>query len=329
MNLTKKGTGSVKQNVLKAVTNDTLGSTFLFILMFVIMAVADDAFLSQRNLLNLMRQSSFYVIVALGMVVAVISGGLDFSAGGTMGVAGILAAIMAREGWNPVLIFVLATAVGAFIGCINGFLIGYLRLPNFIICLAMQYVLRGSVTLITGGYPVNDLSDAFVAVGTSSILGIPVPVWAMLVLCFVTWYMLNRTVYGRHLYAAGCNRQAAIVSGINASRVQLLAYVYCGAMAALAGILLTSRMMSGQTATGTGYELMAIAGVVIGGGSFKGGKGTVLGAVFGMMVIRLMNNAFTLLNLNAYWQQVAQGLIIIFAMLLDLFRMKLRNRIKN
>lgn len=329
MNLTKKGTGSVKQNVLKAVTNDTLGSTFLFILMFVIMAVADDAFLSQRNLLNLMRQSSFYVIVALGMVVAVISGGLDFSAGGTMGVAGILAAIMAREGWNPVLIFVLATAVGAFIGSINGFLIGYLRLPNFIICLAMQYVLRGTVTLITGGYPVNDLSDAFVAVGTSSILGIPVPVWAMLVLCFVTWYMLNRTVYGRHLYAAGCNRQAAIVSGINASRVQLLAYVYCGAMAALAGILLTSRMMSGQTATGTGYELMAIAGVVIGGGSFKGGKGTVLGAVFGMMVIRLMNNAFTLLNLNAYWQQVAQGLIIIFAMLLDLFRMKLRNRIKN
>ena len=326
MKETKKSIGS---GVLGLITNESLGAVFLVLLMAIIMSISSDTFLTSRNITNVMRQSSFYVIAALGILCVIIVGGLDLSVGATMGLAGMVASMMARDHQNALLTYVLCTCIGVAIGVVNGYLIGYMKLPAFIITLGMQLVLRGVTTIISGGFPVNNLSPSFNAVGTSVWFGIPSPIYITLLLCVVTWFLLNRTLFGRHVYACGSNRQAAIVSGINEKRINLLAYVYCGAFAAFSGILLTARMMTGQVSTGEGYELLAIAGIVIGGASIGGGAGTVIGTVFGMLVISIVNNAMTLLSMNAFYQAATQGVIIILATMLDAGRRTLKNRIKS
>jgi len=326
MELRKK---TISKFLLGLITNESLGSAFLVLLMAVIMTISSDTFLTSRNILNVLRQSSFYIIAALGILCVIIAGGLDLSVGGTMGLAGIVASMMARGNMNTALIIILCTMIGVVVGAINGYLIGYMKLPAFIITLGMSLVLRGTTTIVSEGFPVNNLSASFNAIGTSIWFGIPSPIWITVFLCIVTWYLLNRTLYGRHLYACGSNTQAAIVSGISEKRVSLLAYVYCGAFAAFAGILLTSRMMTGQVGTGQGYELLAIAGIVIGGAAIGGGSGTVVGTVFGLIVITIVNNALTLLGMNAFYQSATQGLIIILATMLDAGRRTLKSRIKN
>ena len=326
MDLRKK---KFSNRAIGLITDESLGALFIVLIMAVVMAISTDKFLTVINITNVLRQSSFYIIVALGGVCVIIVGELDLSVGSIMGIAGMIAAIMAQGHTNTFVVFAVCTLIGVGIGVINGLLVGYLRLPSFIVTLGMQLMLRGIVTIISGGFPVPNLDPRFNAVGTGVWFGIPAPIYFTLLLCVITWLLFNRTLFGRHLYACGSNRQAATVSGISTRRMVLLAYVYCGALAAFSGILLTSRIMTGQVATGSGYDLLSIAGIVIGGAAIGGGSGTVLGTVFGMLVISILNDAMTLLGLNAFYQSATQGLVIVLATMLDVGRRSLRKRIKT
>ena len=320
---------SFSQQLLKLITNETLGAIFIVIIIAIIMIVSTDSFLTIRNITNVLRVASFYIIVAMGAMLVIIIGQLDLSVGSTMGLAGIVASLMARDGDYPIIIiFLLCTLIGVGIGAINGLLVGYMKLPAFIVTLGMLLSVRGCVQLTTMGNPVNGLSDAFNNIGISTFLSVPTPIYIMILIVALIWFLQNRTLLGRHLYAVGSNVQAAIVSGIDAKRVTLYAYTICGALAGFSGTLLTSRMMSGQVSLGDGYELLAIAGVVIGGASIMGGSGTAIGTVFGMLVICLVTNAMTLIGLNAFLQPIVQGIIIILAMMLDTGRRSLKNRIR-
>lgn len=321
---------TIGNRVLGLVTNESLGSAFLVLIMAIIMIICTDKFLTGINITNVLRQSSFYIIIALGGVCVIVVGELDLSVGSTMGIAGMVAAQMAAfTQVHTLFVFIICILIGVAVGVVNGYLIGYMGLPSFIVTLGMQLMLRGLVTIISGGFPVTNLPKSFTDVGTSVWLKVPSPIYIAAALCILTWFLFNRTLFGRHLYACGSNKQAATVSGIAVKRVRLLAFVFCGALAAFSGILLTSRMMTGQVSTGTGYDLLSIAGIVIGGAAIGGGSGTVVGTIFGMLVINVLNNAMTLLGLNAYYTSATQGLIIILAVMLDAGRHSLKNRIKS
>lgn len=318
----KVNAGSVIKKIL---ASDKYGALLIVVLMSIIMIFLSDSFLTKNNLMNLLRQASFYVMIACGMLIVFMSGEIDLSQGSIMCICGIVAAKMAHEGINVLVIIVAAVAVGAVVGALNGWLIGYVGMPAFIVTLGMQMAVKGIVLIITGGYPVNNLEESFNKLGTAYILGIPAPIYFMVGICLLTWFILSKTKLGRHIVATGGNVQAAIVSGINTKKQKLLAFVIDGTFCAIAGVVLCARFSSGQLALGAGYEMYSIAGCVIGGVSMAGGVGTVLGTFFGTLVMSIMRNGMDLVSVNAYWQQFAQGAIIILAVLLDVFRRKMRN----
>ncbi len=214
----------------------------------------------------------------------------------------------------------ITIVIGAVFGLINGGLVAYCKMPPFIVTLGTQIIGRGAALLITNGRPVSPVDSKLEFLGGGSIGFLPMPIILMVICSLLTWYMLRYTKIGRHIYAIGGNEQAAKVSGINVKRVKLFVYVFASIMAAIAGLSLTGRVASGQPSLGDGYELFAIAGAVIGGTSLSGGAGTVYGVICGSLVIGVLNNGMDLLGLSGYWQQVAQGSIIILAVLLDIVR---------
>ncbi len=319
-----KSKNGVRNVFRKIITNETLGALFLWILLCILLTCMNPTFLSARKLLNLFRSGSFYVILAMGILITMVGGVFDMSVGSIMGFAGIVAALMAQKNMNVFLIIIVVIAIGIVCGALNGALTAYLGITPFIATMGTQLIWRGFTVLTTGGYPVNGLSESFCWMGTSSILGIPTPIYIMVILAVITWYIMTRTKLGRHIYATGGNIQAAITCGINTRRIQLITYVYSGIMAAVAGMLMTARLSSGQVSTGTGVEMDAIAGAVIGGSSMAGGVGSVMGTFFGTIVIATLKNGMTLVSLDQYWQKVAQGVVIVLAVLLDIARRKLR-----
>jgi len=316
---------NIKNRIKAIAANETLGALFLVIAMFLILGIATDTFFTGQNLLNLFRQASFYMMIAVGTVIIMIAGGMDMSSGATMGMAGILAAMMAKDGVPLLGILLITMAVGAIIGAANGILIGGLGMPSFIATLGTKLIVRGLITVITGGYPINGLPESFTWIGTGRFLRIPIPIYVALAICLIAAYMLNYTIIGRRMYACGGNKMAAFVSGISVKKVQILAFICGGVLAALSGVVLTARVTSGQVALGEGYELDAIAGCVIGGASMGGGTGSVLGAVCGSLVIVTMKNGMDLMQVNAYWQNVAQGIIILLAVFIDITRKRVKN----
>ncbi len=321
-NTTLRSSTSVGRKIRQVVFSDRHGAALLLVIAVIVCTCLTENFLTWVNIRNLLRFASFYMIVGLGVMVLFVSGNMDLSVGSTMGLAGMVAAMMAAANMNVWAILVVSILVGVAVGCINGLLIGYGKLVAFVTTLGMQRVIRGLVTYITGGYPVTGLSDDFMHLGTGSVVGVPLPIVFALIIAIITYYLLNRTKLGRHIAATGDNEQAAIISGINTKGVKLFAYIYTGACAALAGIILTARVQSGQTNTGEGFEMDAIAGAIIGGSSMGGGSGTVLGTICGILVIYTIKNGMSLMNIDPYLQQIIQGLIIVLAVLLDAVRKK-------
>ena len=302
-------------------TNDSAGAVLIWLVIAVILIiVTGDTFLTTRNFTNLSRYMSFYIMVGLGVLMIFMSGGMDMSLGATMGMSGIVTAYLSKTGLPLIVVILAGIAVGLLIGGFNGYIIGYLRFPAFIATLGCQQLVRGLINVITRGYPINELGESFVTMGTGYFLKIPIPVWITILIGLVTWYTLNKTVFGRRLAATGGNEQAAMVSGINTRKHRMMAYMYGGALAGIAGMVLTARMSVAQTSTGTGFELEAIAGAIIGGASAEGGKGTVMGTVFGIMVVYTLKNGMSLLSVNAYWQSAMQGAIVLLAVFLDIIR---------
>ena len=311
---------------------------FIFLAMFIGMWLLSDAFLQPRNLVNVVRQISVVGLIAIGVTMVIITTGIDLSSGSVLALAAVMAASLAqRADWQgakypglalPLILPILvALAIGAFCGTVNGWLIARFRIPPFIATLGMMTVARG-FALIYSDRPVSGLTDAYNFIGQGELfkilpirgqppLGIPIPIIILAVVAIGAHIMLNNTRFGRHIYAIGGNEQAARISGLNVGRIKIGVYMIAGLLAGLAGLVLSSRIGSGQPGLGYGYELDAIAGAVIGGTSLSGGIGTIWGTIVGALIIGVLNNGLDLLNVSAYWQTIVKGSIIVAAVIID------------
>jgi ribose/xylose/arabinose/galactoside ABC-type transport system permease subunit len=302
------------------------GIFFAFVLLTVILAVASPSFRKFSNIQNILEQISVNGIIAIGMTLVIITAGIDLSVGSVLALSSVVATSFAHfassehpEYHEHALIVPLAMGVltGVVCGTLNGILIAKERLAPFIVTLGMMTVARGVALEYTSGRPVNNLSDGFDQIGGGSICGIPFPAVIFFGVILLGIFLLHFTRFGRYVYAVGGNELAAKVSGVNTGRVLISVYAFAGALAGVAGIVHSSRIMSGQPATGAGFELDAIAAVVIGGTSLSGGIGSIPGTIVGVFIIGVMNNGLDLLNVSSYWQLIVKGLIILLAVWLD------------
>lgn len=303
------------------------GIVLILLGMLIAMTFLSPAFLTARNLLNIVRQISVVGLIAIGVTMVIITGGIDLSSGSVLALAAVVATSLAqRLDWAeikfpgldvPVIVpIVAALAVGAVCGMVNGSLIARFKIPPFIATLGMMTVARG-FALIYSERPVSGLKDSYTYIGQGEPFGIPVPIIVLALVALAAHVLLNNTRFGRHIYALGGNEQAARISGINISRVKIGVYTIAGLLAGLSGLVLSSRIGSGQPGLGLGYELDAIASAVIGGTSLSGGIGTIWGTIVGALIIGVLNNGLDLLNVSAYWQTIVKGSIIVIAVIID------------
>jgi inositol transport system permease protein len=301
----------------------------IFIGMMALLAILTGGkFLGGQNLINTVRQSCIYGILGIGVMVVIISGGIDLSIGSILGLAAVVSASLAQQadwsqklypGFNPPVLvpFLVALTVGVVCGLVNGALIAGFRIPPFIATLGMMTAARGLTFTYTNGRPVSSLTPEYDFFGQATILGVPMPIIVLGVVAIVAHVMLNNTRFGRHVYAVGGNEQAAVVSGINLTRTKLGIYAFAGLLAGLSGMVLAARIDSGQPGLGQGFELQAITAAVIGGTSFTGGIGTVWGTIIGALIIGVLNNGMDLLNVSPFSVPIVQGLVIVIAIIID------------
>ena len=280
------------------------------------MTLVSDRFFTWENLGNIGRQVSINAIIATGMTLVIITGGVDLSVGAVMTLAMTFGAGAMLAGVPVPLAVALALLTGVVCGAANGVLIAYARLPAIIVTLAMMEIPRGIALLYTGGYPLSNLPAAFGPLGRGEILGVHVPTLVMLAVVVAGHLFLTRVVAGRAFYALGGNEEAARLSGLPVNRYKLLAYTLSGFTAALAGVVLASRLMSGQPNAGIGFELDAIAAVVLGGTSIAGGRGSIIGTLIGAVTLGLLNNGLNLMSVSPYTQKILKGGVILVAIYL-------------
>jgi ribose/xylose/arabinose/galactoside ABC-type transport system permease subunit len=299
------------------------GLAIALLLICVALSCAHPGFLTVPNLLNVARQISINGILAVGVTLVLLTGGVDLSLGSVVALAGVVAATMAHPGDHPVAVPVaLGIATGAMCGAANGAMVTRGLIPPFIATLGMMTAARGLALVISEGRPVSNLSTGFTRIG-GDVAAIPIPAIILGITASITAVILGNLRLGRHLYAVGGNPEAARAAGIRVGRVRMIAYTACGAMAGMAGVVLASRITTGQPNAGAGYELDAIAAVVIGGTSLSGGVGTIGGTILGAVLVGVINNGLDLMNVSSYYQAIIKGLIIVTAVWLD------RNRIPS
>lgn len=300
------------------------------LLMIVAMTFLSDKFATSDNLFNVLRQVSVNLCISVGMTLVILTGGIDLSVGSILAFSGAVAAGLFKSGievggadlyigftfFGAVL---AALVVGGALGWFNGLMVTKFNVPPFVATLAMLTMARGFTMLWTNGFPITGLGESFGYLGTGWFLGIPMPVWVAVGVIAVFGFLIRKSRTGRYIYAIGGNEKATKLSGINVNKVKIAVYTICGVLAAVAGLLVTARLDSAQPNAGTGYELDAIAAVVIGGTSLNGGKGTIAGTVVGALIIAVLNNGLVLLNVSPFWQQVIKGLVILLAVILDKF----------
>lgn len=296
------------------------GLLFSLVLLCVVLTLASPRFLTVDNLLNVLRQSSINGIIAIGMMYVILTRGIDLSVGSILALAMVIAADLLRNGgMNPLVAIGVGVAAGAVLGLINGALVAYLRIPPFIATLGMMVFARGAALQYTEGKPITGLAslgEGFRWLGSSTIAGVPTPIFAAALLYLLAYILLEHTPFGRFIFGMGDNEDAAYLSGLPVKRIKLFVYSLSGAMAALAGVILVGRLDSAQPSAGTGYEFDAIAAVVVGGTSFDGGEGSVWGTLIGVLIIAILENGLNLLNVASPYQVIAKGVVIAGALLL-------------
>lgn len=283
-----------------------------------VLAIVKPTFLTVPNLINVVRQISINGILAVGVTYVLLTGGVDLSLGSVVALTGVMAACFAHPGQYPAIVPVaIGVLAGGACGAANGLMITWGRVAPFIVTLGMMTAARGLALMVSGGRPVSNLSKEFTWLGGGDLAGIPIPVVILLAITIVSYGFLKNIRLGRYIYAVGGNEHAARASGINVGAVKLFAYTVCGLMAGLAGVVLASRITTGQPNAGVAYELDAIAAVVIGGTSLSGGVGGVGGTILGALLLGVINNGLDLLNVSSYFQQIVRGVIIVGAVWLD------------
>ena len=292
------------------------GTILIFVGIFILASLLDDTFLTAPNLTNVLRQVVVVSLLACGVTFIIILGHIDVSLGSVLALCGTIAASVMSMTQNLGLAIAAGIAAGVVTGLINGYVITYFKIPSFIMTLAMTTVARGAILLYTAGVPVSNLGE-FSVIGQGMVGPVPVSVLILVAAAVLCWVLLNRTKFGRHVYAVGGNIKAAQASGIHTDGVLRKAFVLNGVLVAIAGIVLMSRVNSGQPAAGVAYEFDAITAVVVGGTSLMGGTGTITGTLIGAMIIGVINNILNLMNVSSYWQMIIKGLIIAVAVILD------------
>ena len=287
---------------------------FAFVVLFIIFSFLSPVFLRAENLLNITRQISFRGIAAVGMMFVILTGGIDLSIGSTVQLVNVIGPLLMVKAGIPISVSVLACfGIALLIGLTNGVLVAKANIPPMIVTMASMNAVNGAAFLISGGQPVFGFKDSFAIMGQGYVGILPIPTIIMFVMFFVGAFVLNKTTFGRDLYAIGGNEEAARLCGVNVTRVKISAYAFSSLFACAAGILMLSRLMSGTPNTGKGFEFEVITAVVLGGVSISGGSGRVFAVVFGVFIIGVLNNGLTLIGLNTYWQYVLNGLVLVIA----------------
>lgn len=297
------------------------GIIIAFAAVFIVLSFASPFFLTLSNMVTVLRQISFNGIVALGMTFIIITGGIDLSVGSLLCLAGLVSAhysVAGSETEMPVLIAILAgVLVSTAFGLMNGLLVAKGKLPPFIVTMATMTIVRGIALVYSDGRPITGFNESYKAIGQGNVLNVPIPVAIFIVMLLVSGVLLKYTRFGRHVYALGGNENAAIASGINTAKIQTMVYVIGGVMCGIAGVALTSRLNAASPQAAEGYELDAIASVVIGGTSLSGGRGGVTGTIIGVLLIGIIGNGLDILNVSSYYQKIIKGCIILLAVFLD------------
>ena len=292
-------------------------SVLILLVICVFATILSPSFLSVTNLFNVFKQITVAGIVGCGMTFVILSGGIDLSVGSILGLSGVLASGVLASTGNTAVAVAVSLTVGIACGAVNGFFVSVCGIPPFISTLGMMTLLRGVILVYTKGSPIPIKSDAYKFFGKGSIAGIPVPVIILIIVFLLAHYILTQTSYGRSVYAVGGNREAARLSGIRVKTSEFLVYTLNGLMCGMAGLILTARLGSAQSTSGTGIEMDAIAAVILGGTSLSGGVGFVLPTVVGAMIMGIIDNILTLMNVNPHATNIVKGAVILIAVLVD------------
>lgn len=304
---------------------------FLLVALFILFAVAEPRFVSSSNLLNVGRQSTYLVMITAGQMLTLLCGGFDLSVGFSVALTSIVSAMVMVSFADPTIGIIMGILAGiacaTLVGLANGITIAMFRVSPFVVTLGMMSVAHGMALIVSSGVPVFNLPEQLNEVlGSGMVLGIPVPVIVALVIVLAIYVLLSRTRVGRYFYALGGNREAARLSGISVRKYTCLAYVLCGTLTGITGIMLTARVASGEPNLGAALPLESIAAAVIGGVSLRGGEGSIIGAVFGAILIVVIRNGMDLMNISSYLQMVVMGCLLIFAVVMDQFRLSIKGR---
>lgn len=314
------------QKNIKQYIRDNIGIIGALLILCIFLSVfpkTGASFLTKKNIFNVLRQISSNLFLACGMTMVIILGGIDLSVGSIIALSGCVAAgCVSRYGLPIIAAIVIGVLIGMVTGMCNGGIISKTTIPPFIVTLATMNIAKGFAYVYTGGSPVRVVTKEWQFLGAGYMGGIPTPVIILVIVLIITAVMMNKTKLGRHIYAVGGNAQAAKFSGISTVRVKFLVHTYSGIMAGLAGVVLASRMYSGQPTAGDGAEMDAIAAVVVGGTSMAGGSGKIGGTIIGGLIIGVLNNGLNLMNVNSFWQYVVKGAVILLAVFIDYLRNK-------
>lgn len=318
MNQSKKKSILI-DNPFVSMLKNNVGIIAVLIIMCVIVSFVTDKFLTSNNIISVLRQISINAYIALGMTLIIILGNIDLSVGSIVAMSGTLTVgFIVNQGVPIGTSIVIGLIFGTLAGFINGFIVSTFKVPSFIITMAMMNVASGIAYVYSGGQSTRIKDEIFIAIGTGYLFNtIPLPVVYMVILIAIISFVLSKTKFGTYIYAIGGNREAARLSGVPTKKVEIVVFTISGFLSAFAGLVLCSRMYSGQPSVGSGYELDAIAACVLGGTSMTGGKGRISGTVFGAMVIGVISNGLNLIGVSSYWQLIVKGLIIVCAVLLD------------
>ncbi len=304
---------------------DRIGILLAFIVVCILFGILTPVFFNPLNILNVIRQVSIIGVIAVGMTFVILLGGIDLSVGSVVAFTGIIAAgFQVKWGGSLFLSIFIPLLVGGGIGFLNGFISTKGGLHPFIVTLGTMSIFRGATLLVAKGRPISGMSKSFRFIGAGMIGPIPFPVILFLGSVIIAAIILRRTVFGRYIYAIGGNEEAALLSGIRVDRYKISAFTILGFLSALSGLILTSRLNSGELVAGEGYELDVIASVVIGGTSMMGGEGGVYGTLIGALLIGVISNGLNLLGVQPYWQMIVRGSIIILAVLMDKMKRRFR-----
>lgn len=313
--------------VLKMI-NEDYNILYVLIALFIFLSLASKAFLTMTNIFNVLRQVSMVSIVSVGMFFAMVGGGIDLSAGAAVGFIGIFFSdLIVSKGVDPYVAIACGIGVGALVGLINGVLVSYLNLLPFIATVGTMSICTGLGLLWTNSYPVLNLPEGIEYIGRGWLFGVPFPLYIVLIVYIIAFIITEKTRFGRYLYCAGGNDEAAYLSGIDVKSVRLVSYVICGVMTSIASIILCGRLDSAQPANGANWGFDAITACVLGGTSMMGGKGKILGALLGAVFVGILGNGMTLLNVNSNIQTIVKGTVLVLAVFLDTYRNQRANRV--